>query len=51
MKVLHVYPGNLFGGIETLLVTLAKEQGLCAQIQHHGRLANKLYSLDTPFYL
>jgi glycosyltransferase involved in cell wall biosynthesis len=25
MKVLHVYAGNLFGGIETLLLTLARE--------------------------
>ena len=29
MKVLHVYAGNLFGGIETLLVTLARERHLC----------------------
>ncbi|MEH1845356.1 MAG: glycosyltransferase [Nostoc sp.] len=56
MKVLHVYAGNLFGGIETLLVTLAKEQSLCTQMEHHfalcfeGRLANELRSLDARVY-
>ena len=48
MKVLHVYAGNLFGGVETLLVTLAQEQSLCPQMQPHfalcfeGRLADAL---------
>jgi glycosyltransferase involved in cell wall biosynthesis len=48
MKVLHVYSGNLFGGVETLLVTLAKEQNLCWSMQPHfalcfeGRLAIEL---------
>ncbi|MDH6060043.1 hypothetical protein NWP17_06265 [Chrysosporum bergii ANA360D] len=46
MKVMHIHPGNLFGGIETLLVTLAKKQNLCPLMQHHwalyfkARLAN-----------
>jgi glycosyltransferase involved in cell wall biosynthesis len=57
MKVLHVYAGNLFGGIETLLVTLAKEQSLCMQMQHHfalcfeGRLANELLSFGANVYV
>lgn len=48
MKVLHIYSGNLFGGVETLLVTLAQQQSLCPQISHHfalcfeGRLAKEL---------
>lgn len=48
MKVLHIYSGNLFGGVETLLVTLAKLRHLCPQMQPHfalcfeGRLANEL---------
>ncbi len=48
MKILHIYAGNLFGGIETLLVTLAKQQNLCPQMKHHfalcfeGRLASEL---------
>jgi glycosyltransferase involved in cell wall biosynthesis len=57
MKVLHVYAGNLFGGIETLLVTLAKEQSLCSQMQHHfalcfeGRLAKELRNLGAKVHL
>jgi len=53
MKVLHIYAGNLFGGIETLLVTLAKTQHLCPQMEHsfalcfEGRLANELRSLNA----
>jgi glycosyltransferase involved in cell wall biosynthesis len=56
MKILHIYPGNLFGGIETLLVTLAKERNLCMQMQHHfalcfeGRLANELRDLDAKVH-
>ncbi|MBK1988963.1 glycosyltransferase [Sphaerospermopsis aphanizomenoides BCCUSP55] len=57
MKVLHVHAGNLFGGIETLLVTLAKEQSLCPQMQPHfalcfeGRLANELESLNANVHI
>ena len=53
MKILHIYAGNLFGGIETLLVTLAKQQSLCPQMQHHfalcfeGRLASELRHLGA----
>ena len=48
MKVLHVYAGNLFGGIETLLVTLARERHLYPQMEPHfalcfeGRLSQEL---------
>ncbi|MBD2626919.1 glycosyltransferase [Trichormus variabilis] len=57
MKVLHLYAGNLFGGIETLLVTLAKEQSLCSQMQHQfalcfeGRLAKELRNLGAKVHL
>lgn len=57
MKILHIYAGNLFGGIETLLVTLEKERNLCMQMQPHfalcfeGRLANELRSLDANVHL
>ncbi|BAU11562.1 glycosyl transferase group 1 [Leptolyngbya sp. NIES-3755] len=46
MRVLHLYAGNLFGGIETYLMTLAKTP--VPQIQHEfalcfqGRLASEL---------
>jgi len=45
---LHVYSGNLFGGVETLLVTLAKERSLCPSMQPHfalcfeGRLTEEI---------
>lgn len=48
MKVLHVYAGNLFGGIETLLVTLARERYLCLEMEpqfalcFEGRLSQEL---------
>jgi glycosyltransferase involved in cell wall biosynthesis len=48
MKVLHVYAGNLFGGIETLLVTLARQRHLCPELEPHfalcfeGRLSAEL---------
>ncbi|NDJ16209.1 glycosyltransferase [Myxacorys almedinensis] len=48
MRVLHLYAGNLFGGVETYLVTLAKTQALMPQMQHEfalcfpGRLATEL---------
>ncbi|MBD1847313.1 glycosyltransferase family 4 protein [Cyanobacteria bacterium FACHB-63] len=48
MKILHLYAGNLFGGIETYLVTLAKTQALMPQMQHEfalcfsGRLLTEL---------
>ncbi|MEH2160638.1 MAG: glycosyltransferase family 4 protein [Nostoc sp.] len=53
MKILHIYAGNLFGGVETLLITLAKEQSLCMQMQPHfalcfeGRLTNELQTLNA----
>lgn len=48
MKVLHLNAGNLYGGIETLLVTLARERGLCPALEprfalfFEGRLASEL---------
>lgn len=48
MRILHVYHGGLFGGIETFLVTLAKWQNLCPDMQHNfalcfeGRLSREL---------
>ncbi|WP_442506641.1 glycosyltransferase family 4 protein [Novipirellula sp. SH528] len=33
MRVLHLYAGNLYGGIETLLVTLARCRDLCPEMQ------------------
>jgi len=50
MKVLHIYSGNLFGGVETLLFTLAQQRSLSPQMQpdfalsFEGRLAAEIRS-------
>src|SRR5687767_5063339 len=49
MRVLHVYSGNLFGGIEAILAAIASAQGICPGVEHefalafHGRLENELF--------
>ncbi|MBC8102100.1 MAG: glycosyltransferase [Cytophagales bacterium] len=35
MKVLHLHAGTLYGGVETFLVTLARERALCPEMEHH----------------
>jgi glycosyltransferase involved in cell wall biosynthesis len=48
MRVLHVYSGNLYGGIETLLQTMARMRALCPAIEpeaalcFEGRLSTEL---------
>jgi glycosyltransferase involved in cell wall biosynthesis len=48
MRVLHVYSGNLYGGIETLLVTMARTRAICPAIEpemalcFEGRLSAEL---------
>ena len=48
MRVLHIYSGNLYGGIESMLVTLAQTQASAPELQHEfalafrGRLAEEL---------
>ena len=39
MRVLHVYGGSLFGGIESMLVTLAREQNACPLLRHEFALS------------
>jgi glycosyltransferase involved in cell wall biosynthesis len=57
MKVLHVYSGNLFGGVETLLITLARQRSLCPQMQPHfalcfeGRLAVELRAAGVDVHM
>jgi glycosyltransferase involved in cell wall biosynthesis len=56
MKVLHVYAGNLFGGIETLLLTLARERHLCPEMEaqfalcFEGRLSEQLASTGVKVH-
>jgi glycosyltransferase involved in cell wall biosynthesis len=54
MKVLHIGSGNLFGGIETLLVTMARERRLCPDLKPHfsicfeNRLSRELRATGAP---
>jgi glycosyltransferase involved in cell wall biosynthesis len=56
VKVLHLYAGNLFGGIETFLITLAQQQQLCPEMEHHfglcfeGRLSKTLQACPAPVH-
>ncbi len=57
IKVLYVYSGNLWGGKEKLLLTLAQQQSLCTQMQPHfalcfeGRLATELRATGQPVHM
>ena len=56
MRVLHLYSGNLFGGIETLLLTMARHQRAYAGLDHafglsfRGRLSQELHALSAPVH-
>jgi glycosyltransferase involved in cell wall biosynthesis len=56
MKVLHLTSGNLFGGIETVLIALSQQKQLCPEMTPHfgtcfrGRLSEMLESTDAPLY-
>ena len=56
LKLLHVYSGNLYGGVETLLGTLAKCADLCPAMTtefalcFHGRLAHELSATGLPVH-
>jgi len=57
MRVLHIYSGNLFGGIETLLITLARERHLCPQMEPHfalcfeGKLSDALRRIGISVHI
>jgi glycosyltransferase involved in cell wall biosynthesis len=48
MRVLHVHSGNLYGGVETMLTTLARRRDACPEMEPHfalcfeGRLGEEL---------
>jgi glycosyltransferase involved in cell wall biosynthesis len=56
MKVLHLYSGNLFGGIERFLLTVAEYWQECPRMQpafalcFSGQLEQKLQNLSVPVY-
>jgi glycosyltransferase involved in cell wall biosynthesis len=56
-RVLHVNSGNLFGGVETILVTLARLRELCPAIDphyglcHEGRLSHELLATGASVHI
>src|SRR2546425_5742054 len=56
MRVLHVHSGNLYGGVETVLTTLARRPEHCPELQQQfalcfqGRLSRELASISAPVY-
>lgn len=57
MRVLHVHSGNLYGGVETLLATLAHQRQLCPALESNyalcfeGRLREELTAAGAPVHL
>ena len=57
MHVLHIYSGNLYGGVETLLLTLARYYHLCPAMEPHfalcfeGRLSEELAAVGARIHL
>lgn len=53
MKVLHAYSGNLFGGVETLLLAVSRARDLCPGMEpsfalcFEGRLSRELVAQGT----
>lgn len=56
MRVLHVHSGNIFGGVETLLLTLARYQHLCPGLEQHfalcftDRFSQELSARGVPLH-
>src|SRR5262249_51869601 len=56
VKVLHLTAGNLFGGVETDLLTLARVRHLCREMEPHfgvcfpGRLRDELAAAGVPIH-
>lgn len=54
LKVLHVYSGNLYGGVERFLVTLARHRAACPRMEprfalcFEGRLSRELAEAGAP---
>lgn len=56
MKVLHVFSGNMWGGVERVLVTLARRRADCPAMQvafalcFEGQLSNELREAGATFH-
>jgi hypothetical protein len=57
LRMLHVNSGNLYGGVETILVTLARLRALCPAMEphfalcHEGRLRRELTASGVPVHM
>jgi glycosyltransferase involved in cell wall biosynthesis len=57
IRILHLHAGNLYGGVETLLATLARFRHLCPSMEAHfalcfeGRLSQELESAGVPVHI
>ena len=57
VRVLHVNSGNLYGGVETILATLARLKSMCPDMESHfvlcqeGRLSEQLRAAQVPLDL
>lgn len=57
MRVLHVHSGNLYGGVETLLLTLVRAHHLCPEMRsdfalcYERRLSKELKAAGAPVHL
>jgi glycosyltransferase involved in cell wall biosynthesis len=56
MRLLHVYSGNLFGGIESVLLTLMRQRAVCPELESEvalcfeGRLSRALAAEGTRIH-
>ncbi|MCP9494500.1 MAG: glycosyltransferase family 4 protein [Pyrinomonadaceae bacterium MAG19_C2-C3] len=56
MRVLHIYSGNLYGGVERVLVTLAQHRDLCPAMRPHfalcfdAQLSTELEATGAPVH-
>ncbi|MCA1594269.1 MAG: glycosyltransferase [Acidobacteria bacterium] len=56
MRVVHIHSGNLYGGVETLLATLAREGGACPALEQQfalcfdGRLSVELRAAGATLH-
>ena len=56
MRLLHVYSGNLYGGIESILLTLTRQRAACPELESEmalcfdGRLRSELEAEGTPVH-
>ena len=56
MRVLYVHSGNLFGGVESLMLTLVQHQNICPDMEPHfalcfeGRFSEELRAWGAPIY-